>query len=112
MLGKPAPDPLRVRIRGKDGVEDVLDAAVTEHECKPLDQLGGLVAEAPGELEHRKPERPCESQLVIAQQRKRQMQARDRFALVVCRLRAQSEYACVERLELRIAVAVGAGLRG
>src|SRR5579875_3526294 len=102
MPGEPAPDPFRVHVRRKHRIEDVLDAAVPEHEREPFDQLGGLAAEAPGELKRWKPERPRESQRVIAQQCKRQMQARGRLALVVGRLRAQSEYARVERLELRV----------
>lgn len=98
MRRKPGQHLRRVGIRRKHRVEHVLDNAVADHQREALEQGHPIDGEG-GRLERR-----GKAQVGVAQEGKRQVQARDELLLVGGVLGAQAEDGGAERTHLGVMI--------
>src|SRR5216684_1106716 len=92
-------------VRGENGVEDLLDFSVRQHQCQPLEQPHAV------EFKGRQAQRVGKSKIGIAEYFEWKMQARDHFLLILRGLRAETEDLCFQVAKLLIVIAERAALR-
>jgi hypothetical protein len=96
---QPLHDLVSVCIRGKHGIEDVLDRSIANNQRQTLEKPGGFY------LKGRQPHGRSELESRVTEKCKRQVQPPDDLALVISVLGAQAKHTGVQILKVVMVIA-------